>query len=103
MDNRLVETWFDMSIQKQISNIGSEVNRALMWREKGNRKREIGFCYKAIEFLGLTIADPKNHHRVGELLFCIEELQDYFIGNNIYATTPEKLRKYYDAFIYDIA
>ena len=103
MDNRLALTWFDMTIQEQISNVGSEVNRAINWKNKGNKKREVAFCYKAIEYLGLTIADPKNHHRVNELLFCIEELKDYFVGDNVYNTTDEALKKYYDAFIYDVA
>ena len=29
----------------------------------------------------------------------IEELKDYFLGENIYGTTDEMLHKYYDAFI----
>lgn len=29
MDNRLALIWFDMTIQEQISNVGSEVNRAI--------------------------------------------------------------------------
>ena len=31
--------------------------------------------------------------------FCIEELKDYFLGDNTYGTTDEMLHKYYDAFI----
>ena len=99
MDNELREKWFAMSIQEQISNVGSEVGRAINWKNKGNEKRKEGFCFKAIDYLQLTIEDPKNYHRIGELIFCIRELQDYFLGGNYYNTTDEMLKKYYDAFL----
>jgi hypothetical protein len=99
MDKDLRTTWFEMAVSMQISNIGSEVSRVINWKNKGNEKRKIGFCEKAIEFLQLSIEDPKNKHRIGELSFCIEELKDYFLGENIYKTTDEMLHKYYDAFI----
>ncbi len=99
MDKDLRTTWFEMPVGMQISNIGSEVARAISWKNKENEKRKIGFCEKAIEFLQLSIEDPKNRYRVGEFSFCIEELKDYFLGENIYNTTDEMLHKYYDAFI----
>jgi len=88
-----------MPVSMQISNIGSEVSRAIKWKNKGNEKRKLGFCDKAIEFLKLSIEDPKNRNRIGEFRFCIEELSDYFKGENIYGTTDEKLHRYYDAFL----
>ena len=97
MDKDLRATWFEMPVSMQISNIGSEVARAIRWKNKGNEKRKIGFCEKAIEFL--SIEDPKSRHRIGEFSFCIEELKDYFLGDNVYNTTDELLHKYYDAFI----
>ena len=89
-----------MPIGVQISNVGSEVNRALRWRKAGNRQREIAFCEKAIEFLNIMKQDPKNKHRIGEIDACIEELKDFFLGSNEYNTTEETLIRYYDAFLY---
>ena len=43
--------------------------------------------------------DPKNQYRKGELESCINELEDFFIGENIYNTTEDQLIRYYDAFI----
>lgn len=40
-------------------------------------------------------SDLENRHRTGELDSCIDELKDYFIGENIYNTTDEILMKYY--------
>ena len=44
--------------------------------------------------------DPKNEHRIGELDACIEELRDFFLGDNEYHTSEETLIRYYDAFLY---
>lgn len=91
--------WFEMGIGEQISNIGSEVNRAIKYKNKNDEGKKKRFYEKAVELLELTCADPKNKFRLGELRFCIEELTDYFAGENFYNTTDEMLRKYYDAFL----
>lgn len=61
--------------------------------------RKKGFCAKAIEFLELMKADPKNQYRKGKLDSCINELKDYFMDENLYGTTEEQLANDYDAFI----
>ena len=98
MDQRV--KWFDMPVTKQISNIGSEVARAIRWKNKGDYQKARSFCNKAIEFWLLTEEDPKNRHRVGEFNCAVEELRDYFLGDNIYQTTDDILTRYYDAFLY---
>lgn len=104
MDNilknrQVMETWFSMPISEQISNIGSEVLRADKWKQRGNEARMRGFYNAAIRFLRLSIMDPKNHALVGELNLCIDELADYFIGRNIWQTSSETLKRYYNAFL----
>lgn len=91
--------WFAMSIGDQISNVGSEVHRAIRWKNRGDEQKRNSFCLKAIEFLELMKKDPKNQYRKGELDCCINELQDYLMGENVYNTTEEQLAKYYDAFL----
>ena len=91
--------WFAMPVSVQISNIGSEVNRALNWKKKNDRSKMLNFYNKSIELLRLTETDPKNRHRRGEFQCCEEELADFFLGENLYGTTEEMIRKYYDAFI----
>ena len=99
MDTDIRSRWYAMPISLQISNIGSEVSRAIRWKNSGNNDRKESFCKKAISFLELSLEDPKNVNRKDELSFCIEELTDYFFGDNVYGTTDEMLHKYYDAFI----
>jgi len=91
--------WYDMSVGEQISNIGSEVGRAIRYKNKGDEQKAAYFCNKAIEFFEIVKQDPKNKYRQGEFSFCIEELKDYFLGENYYGTTDEMLKKYYDAFL----
>ena len=97
MDNNI--RWYAMPIGLQISNIGSEVHRAIRWKNSGDSQKAANFCNKAIEFIKIIETDPKNSHRKGELDFAIEELEDYFLGENLYKTTDEALKKYYDAFL----
>ena len=91
--------WFEMPVGMQISNIGSEVNRALRWKNKNEPEKMMSFYQKAIELIRLTEEDPKNAHRKNELHFCEEELADYFLGENLYGTTPGMITKFYDSFI----
>ena len=92
-------SWYSMSVERQISNIGSEVYRAIKYKNKNELDKAKRFCAKAIELIKLSEDDPKNIHRKGELDFAIEELEDYFYGENVYGTTDEMLHKYYDAFV----
>ena len=89
-----------MPVTEQISNIGSEVARVLRYKKKGDFQKARNFANKAIEFWLLSEEDPKNRHRLGEFNCAVEELRDYFLGENIYQTTETMLTRYYDAFLY---
>lgn len=95
-------SWFNMSFEVQISNVGSEVHRAIRWKNRGKEKGKIEFCQKAIEFLNVMKEDPKNEQRKEEIDFRITELEDYFLGNNDRNTTDEMLIEYYDSFLYAV-
>lgn len=98
-DVNLRKKWYNMRIEDQISNIGSEVHRAIKWDNQGNHERACNFCNKAKELLQLSMEDPKNRHRRGELFNAICELDDRFLGDNSFHTSDEVLIRYYDAFI----
>ena len=90
--------WYAMPINVQIANVGSEVARAIRWRGRDAKKAD-SFCSKAIEFWEIIKSDPKNSHRQDEIEAAIEELRDYFLGDNLYQTTDQVLTNYYDAFL----
>ncbi len=92
--------WEKLTLMEQLANIGSEVSRALNWQEKGKKDFSLKAFYRALELLDLTIADPKNKHRLKEVCRTREVLVDYFFGDNKYKGTAESFRKYFLAFNY---
>ena len=89
--------WFELSLMDQAANIGSEVERTILWREKNREYSQKAF-ERALELLDLTISDHKNKTRLKELVRLREVLADYFFFDNEYKSTDELWRKYFFAF-----
>jgi len=47
--------WENMSICEQMANIGSEVNRAIAWKNKHNKERTELAAERAIELIDLSV------------------------------------------------
>lgn len=92
--------WQELNLMEQLANVGSEVSRALNWRERGKKDYSLRAFFRALELIDLTIADPKNRTRLKEICRMREVLVDYFYGENEYHGTPESLRKYFLSFNY---
>jgi len=95
--------WQGFSFFRQMANIGSEVSRALNWRERRNPDYSRLAADRALELLDLTIADPQNRRRGKELWRLREALADYFYFDNQFGSTPRAWRLYFDAFAYAAA
>lgn len=93
--------WKELSFFQQMANIGSEVIRAINWKEK-NKKYSRMAIDRALELLDLTIVDEKNHSRgrLKELLRLRECLVDYFYFDNIYHSIDANWSNYFLAFNY---
>lgn len=93
--------WEKLSFFQQIANVGSEVQRAIDWKEKKLEYSRMAFD-RALELLDLTINDEKNHKRgrLKELLRLREFLVDYFYFDNIYKSDSDNWKKYFFAFDY---
>jgi hypothetical protein len=91
------EQWFNRSIFDQMANIGSEVLRAISWRER-NAEYSRQALYRALELLDLTVEDRKNTDRLKELLRARELLVDFFLYENIYHSSDEQWQRYFYAF-----
>lgn len=92
--------WNELSLASQMGNIGSEVSRALKWKEK-NKDRSMKAVNRALELLDLTMLSACEKKEIGKLReICRgrEVLCDYFYGDNSYLSTPENLMRYYDQF-----
>lgn len=92
--------WRELTFFEQMANIGSEVERAIRWREKG--KAEVGMraFERALELLDLTVADPRNLRRLKELLRVREALADHFAFDNEYASTDRSWQRYFLSFAF---
>lgn len=92
------ERWRRFSLLEQMGNIGSEVGRAINWREKGNPEQAEAALYRGLELFDLTLSDPKNRGRLKEVARSREAFLDFFIGDNQYGFTGEAWQKYFTDF-----
>ena len=92
--------WNSLSFCEQMANVGSEVERAIKWREKGNAQYSHMAFERALELLDLTVADEKNKKRLKELLRLRETLADYFAFENVYQSSDRCFQNYFYAFTF---
>lgn len=90
--------WKELTFLEQMANVGSEVERAIKWRERENPDFSRKAFERTLELLDLTIADEKNRKKLRELLRTREVLADFFVFENVYGSTNESWRKYFLAF-----
>jgi hypothetical protein len=94
--------WFELTLVEQLGNVGSEINRALMMKEKDNT-RFTGACDRALELMDLILADRRwKGLRLQELARAREMICDAILGGREYGTTFESLDKYFFAFAYAV-
>jgi hypothetical protein len=92
--------WFALSFVVQMANIGSEVERAIKWKQKGNSEYQQLAFERALELLDLTVADHKNRSRLREVLRVREALADYISFDNFYQSTDQSWQKYFLNFAF---
>lgn len=89
-----------MTLFEQMGNIGSEVDRVIRFRRRGDMKRSEAALFRALDLLDLTLSDPRWQHqsRLKEMLRIRECLGDYFLGENSYGMTDASWEKYFLPF-----
>ena len=93
------EDWSKRSLEEQMSNIGSEIERALDFEKKKDKKMKLASLYRGFELLYYTIEDDKNKDSLKELCRLYEMLGEYFIGDNLFGLTEMWIRKYFRFFM----
>ncbi len=91
--------WQKLSFYEQMGNIGSEISRALNWRNKDEKLYENAID-RAFELLDLTIADFRWRLRLKEIVRVRELLADAMFGGKEYQTTFEDLNDYFFHFAF---
>ncbi len=95
--------WFKLSLVEQLANVGSDVERTIQWKKRGDSQLSRAAFDRALELLDLTIADPKNRTRLKEVLRVREALVDHFVYDNIYHSSDESWQRYFYDFNYAAA
>lgn len=90
--------WQELTFSEQMANVGSEVERAIKWRNKGNAEYGRMAFERALELLDLTLNNEKVGSRLKELARVRETLADYFAFENTYGSSDEQWQKYFYAF-----
>ena len=89
--------WGRFSLAQQLGNVGSEVSRALRWKQRDPRLSDQAMV-RALELLDLTLADPRWRRRLKELARAREFLCDAWLGGKEYGARLEDLDRYFFQF-----
>lgn len=92
--------WGQLSFVEQMANVGSEVERALSWKERNNADYSAKACERALELLDLTLDNVRNLPKLKETARVREALVDYFYGANQFDSSGKSWRKYFLEFVY---
>ncbi len=89
--------WSELTLIEQMANVGSEVERAINWRNK-NKEYSVRAVERALELLELTINDSRNKRRLKEIVRLYEVLVDYFYADNQFKSSDRLWHNYFYAF-----
>ena len=90
------ERWGAMTLAEQLGNAGADVGRAIRAFETGNEPRLASNLARALLQLDLTLADPRwAGHRRREIARAREVVCDLLAGDNVYASTPASLERWF--------
>ena len=88
--------WFTFSLAAQLGNVGSEYERALSWKKRGDKNRFEHAFARLLELLDLTISDPRwKNHRLRELTRLREVICDELYNEVSEFRHPCDLRQYF--------
>jgi len=88
--------WFTLSLANQLGNVGSEYERALNWKERGDKGRFEHAFARLLELLDLTIIDPRwKNHRLKELTRVREVICDQLYNETHELVHESDLRQYF--------
>lgn len=87
--------WQKMPFLEQMANIGSEVYRAINWRDKGDQEYAQSAFIRSLELFDLTKESKLTYSQYKELCRTRETWVDYFAYENIYDSKKEDFNNYF--------
>lgn len=93
--------WFTLTLAEQLANVGSEFERALQWKERGNQKFFENAVARMLDLMDLTISDKRWHnHRLKELTRIREVVREELYQEILDKKSIKGLQKYFLNFAY---
>ena len=77
-----LEKWQELSKEKQILNIASELSRVKFWLKEKNNEQIQNCLNRAFELIDLTINTSRHQRDLKELLRFREVLSQFYIDKN---------------------
>lgn len=90
--------WAEMSFSLQMANIGSEIQRAIRWKEKGKKDREHRSAERVLELLDLTISEVQRESSRRELAQLRDVMTAFFYDESNNETLGEQINRYFYCF-----
>lgn len=92
----LKKRWSELTLAEQLGNIGSEYERAVSWKQRGEESKFQNAFERFLELLDLTVADPHVTISQKKELLRVREIACHELteGNVI----DDFLRKYFYQF-----
>lgn len=87
--------WYKKPFLEQMANIGSEVYRAINWRNKGNEEYAQLAFERSLELFDLSKNSTLTFPQYKELLRMREIWVDFFKYDNQYNSTGESINRYF--------
>lgn len=85
-----------MTLAEQLGNVGSEYERALRGKERGDPVHFENAFTRMLELLDLTITDPRwKNHRLRELVRLREVVCEELVGENELSKESPNLQNYF--------
>ena len=93
-------SWGKMSLAEQLANVGSEVERTISWKEKGNEEYSKKAFERALELLSLTKGSLRDLSQLKEISRVYELLVDHFGEKNRFKSTDDSWKSYFNHYTY---
>ena len=91
--------WFTFTLAKQLGNIGSEVERAITWKNEGDDGQSRKALYRGLELFDLSLQDDRwNYPQLKEIARARELVCDFLAGDNEYGSDEIFLNDYFTQF-----
>ncbi|MCB9790493.1 hypothetical protein H6764_00525 [Candidatus Nomurabacteria bacterium] len=94
--SQLKTVWNKKPFLEQMANIGSEVHRAINWKERGNLEYAQAAFVRSLELFDISKDSPLTRGQFKELCRTRELWVDFFAYENLYSSNSLFFKKYFD-------